>query len=73
VADFILPNVGKTYKIDLVMDARVVCFRPLKQALEKAELELKATSDFVPALTCITTTSNIADCAKPLTMVLHGV
>jgi hypothetical protein len=65
--------VGRTHKSDLVLDARIVRFRSLKQALEKTELELEAASDFVPAFTRITVANQVVSCMKPLTMVLHSV
>jgi hypothetical protein len=65
--------VSRTHKSDLVLDARIVRFRSLKQALEKTELELEAASDFVPAFTRITVANQVVSCMKPLTMVLHSV
>jgi hypothetical protein len=65
--------VGWTHKSDLVLNARVIRFRSLKQALEKTELKLKAASDFVPAFTRITVANNVVSCMNPLMMVLHSV
>jgi hypothetical protein len=64
---------GWTYKSDLVLNSRVVRFRSLNQALEKAELELEATPNFIPTIACVTAMKKIISCAKPLMMVLHGV
>jgi hypothetical protein len=70
---FISSGKDWAYKSDLILNPRVIRFRPLEQALQKVELELKATSDFVPALTCITVPNKVDNCTKPLTLVLHSV
>ena len=55
------------------MDSGVVCFRTLKQALEKSELKFKATSDFVPASASITATYEVVVYTELLVMVLCSV
>jgi hypothetical protein len=44
----------------------------LEQALQKAELRPKATSDFVPALTTAVAAEDVVVCTKPLLMVLYS-
>jgi hypothetical protein len=45
----------------------------LKQALEKAELELKSTSDFVPVAVSIVAAGKVVVRTEPLVMVLRSV